>query len=59
MTMLEARAFVPMEITRPPRSVRTGHVPVMENPARITAPKNVSQPVLVIPSFPTSDCLTA
>ena len=47
-TMLEARALVPMEITRPFRSVLTGQVPLIPNWALIIASRNVSQPVLVV-----------
>ena len=35
---------------RLPSSVRIGQVPLMANPARITASRNVSQPVLAVPS---------
>ena len=42
------------------RSVRIGHVPVTAKPARITASRNVSQPVLAVPvSLSLSDCLKA
>ena len=41
-------------------SVRIGHVPVIVNPERITASRNVSQPVLAVPASPfPSDCLNA
>ena len=59
-TMLEARALVPLAMILPEPSVRIGNVPVIENPERITASRNVSQPVLEIPFFPLrSDCLKA
>jgi len=59
-TMLEARALVLELIMRLPSSVRMGHVPVMANPALMTASKNVSQPVLAVPdSVSVSDCLNA
>ena len=59
--MLEARALVPMLIIATfPSSVRIGQVPLIPNPARITAPRKVSQPVLAVPSSPlASDCLKA
>ena len=58
--MLEAKAFVPMPIIRFPSSVRMGHVPLTAKPDRITASRNVSQPVLTIPVLPfVSDCLKA
>ena len=41
-------------------SVRIGQVPLMAKPARITASRKVSQPVLAVPSSPSlSDCLKA
>jgi hypothetical protein len=40
-------------------SVRIGHVPVMVRPDFNTASRNVSQPVLFVPSFAVSDCLNA
>ena len=58
--MLDARALVPMPIIRFPNSVRIGHVALTANPDRITASRNVSQPVLAIPASPFfSDCLKA
>ena len=58
--MLEARAFVPIAIMRPEPSVRIGHVPLMANPASMSAAKNVAQPVFVVPSSPSlSDSLNA
>jgi len=58
--MLEARALVPLAIIRPEPSVRIGQVPVMAKPARITASRKVSQPVLEVPSaLSVSDCLKA
>ena len=48
-TMLEARALVPMPSMRFLRSVRIGQVPLMAKPARITASRKVSQPVLAVP----------
>src|SRR5438093_86823 len=58
--LLEASAFVPRRMARAPRSVRIGQVPVSANPARITASRNVSQPVLAVPaSVSVSDCLKA
>jgi hypothetical protein len=42
------------------RSVRIGQVPLTTKPARITASRNVSQPVLEVPSSgPVSACLNA
>ena len=38
--------------SRAPRSVRIGQVPVIANPDRITASRNVSQPVLAVPVSP-------
>ena len=59
-TMLEASALTPMLMDRAPRSVRIGQVPVIANPDRITASRNVSQPVLTVPDSPfVSDCLNA
>ena len=41
-------------------SVRIGQVPLIAKPARITASRKVSQPVLAVPSSPSlSDCLKA
>jgi hypothetical protein len=41
-------------------SVRMGQVPVMAKPALMTASRNVSHPVLDVPSAPSfSDCLKA
>ena len=58
--MLEARAFVPIPIWRVPISVRIGHVPLIPNPAWITASRNVAQPVLTTPESDfVSDCLNA
>ena len=58
--MLEARAFVTIPTSRVAFSVRIGHVPVIAKPERITASRNVSQPVLTIPLLPfVSDCLKA
>ena len=49
-----------MPIIRLPSSVRMGHVPVTAKPARITASRKVSQPVLEVPASPlVSDCLKA
>src|SRR5512136_1279348 len=45
-TMLEARALVPELIMRLLNSVRIGQVPLMPKPARITAWRKVSEPVL-------------
>jgi hypothetical protein len=45
-TMLEASALVSFPTMRLLSSVRMGQVPVMENPARITASRKVSHPVL-------------
>lgn len=60
VSMLEARALVPEAIMRPAPSVRIGQVPLMAKPARMTASKKVSQPVLAIPSLSSlSDCLKA
>jgi hypothetical protein len=59
-TMLEARALDAVSRKRPDRSVRIGHVPVIPNPARITASRKVSHPVLAVPaSISLSDCLNA
>ncbi len=41
--------MVPDPIIRLPSSVRIGHVPLMAKPARITASRNVSQPVEIVP----------
>ena len=50
--MLEARALVSVtDSTRVLSSVRIGQVPLMANPARITASRKVSQPVLAVPSL--------
>ena len=49
-TMLEARALVRYLDSESARSVRIGQVPVMAKPARITASRKVSQPVLAVPS---------
>jgi hypothetical protein len=58
--MLEASALVPMPLDRAPRSVRIGQVPVIAKPARITASRKVSHPVLAVPSSSSlSDCLNA
>ena len=58
--MLDASAFVTMPTRRVAFSVRIGQVPVIANPERITASRNVSQPVLAIPESPfCSDCLKA
>lgn len=58
--MLEARAFEPIPTMRLRSSVRMGHVPETVSPDRITASRNVSQPVLTIPVPPFfSDCLKA
>ena len=58
--MLEARALVSDADHATGRSVRIGQVPVMAKPARITASRKVSQPVLAVPSAPSvSDCLKA
>ena len=49
-----------MPIMRLLSSVRIGQVPLIAKPARITASRNVSQPVLAVPSSPSlSDCLKA
>ena len=49
-----------MLMDRADRSVRIGQVPVIVKPDRITASKNVSQPVLAVPeSAFVSDCLKA
>ena len=59
-TILDARAFVPIATCRVFISVRIGHVPLIAKPARITASRKVSQPVLAVPSSPAlSDCLKA
>lgn len=58
-TMEEARAFVSMAFVRTLLSVRTGHVPVMVNPALIMACNIVSQPVDAVPSVSLSFCLKA
>ena len=59
-TILEASALVPEPIMRLPSSVRIGQVPVMAKPARITASRKVSQPVLEVPASPlVSACLKA
>jgi len=40
--------------------IRIGHVPLIANPASMTAAKNVSHPVFVVPASPSlSDCLKA
>jgi len=44
--MLEARALEPMPVCDCQVSVRIGHVPVVAKPARMTASRKVSQPVL-------------
>ena len=49
-TMEEARALVPLPIVRPGFSVRIGHVPLMEKPARMMAESIVSQPVDAVDS---------
>jgi hypothetical protein len=55
-----ARALVPEPIIRLLSSVRIGQVPVMAKPARITASRKVSQPVLAVPFSPwLSACLKA
>lgn len=57
-TMLEANAFEFLPRILPSPSVRSGQVPVIENPAAITNARNVSQPVLAVPpSSSSSDCL--
>ncbi|MBS3947525.1 MAG: hypothetical protein KGZ57_04330, partial [Dethiobacter sp.] len=43
-TMLEARTLVPVFMPKS-RSVRIGHVPLIEKPAWTTASRKVSQPV--------------
>ena len=49
-TMLEARALVSdADHARCRSSVRIGQVPLMAKPARITASRKVSQPVLAVP----------
>ena len=59
-TMLEARALVSMPSYVFVSSVRIGQVPVRAKPARITASRKVSQPVLDVPvSLSLSDCLKA
>ena len=58
-TMLEARTLM-FFFKLPVYSVRSGHVPVIANPALITASRNVSHPVLLrTPSDFSSDCLKA
>ena len=59
-TMLEAKALESMPRIRLLFSVCIGHVPLLAKPDRITASRNVSQPVLTVPvsSF-VSDCLKA
>ena len=58
-TILEARAFT-LTLRLPVYSVRTGQVPLIPNPALITASRNVPQPVLAVsPSLLLSDCLKA
>ena len=58
--MLEAKALESMPRIRLLFSVCIGHVPLLAKPDRITASRNVSQPVLTVPvsSF-VSDCLKA
>ena len=59
-TMLEASAFESAPRIRLLSSVRMGQVPVREKPARITASRNVSHPVLWVPdSSSVSACLNA
>ena len=48
--MLEARALVSYRDLPVFSSVRIGQVPLIAKPARITASRNVSQPVLAVPS---------
>ena len=58
--MLDASAFAPEPTIRFPSSVRIGQVPVSAKPARITASRNVSHPVLDVPASPlVSLCLNA
>ena len=58
--MLDARALESMPRMRLPNSVRIGQVPVVAKPARTVASRNVSQPVLAVPSAPSfSACLKA
>jgi len=57
--MLEARTLVTV-LSAAVISVRIGQVPVMAKPARITASRKVSQPVLEVPSvLSVSACLNA
>ena len=49
-TIEEARAFVPTERIRPPRSLRIGQVAVIAQPERIMPSSSVSQPVEAVPS---------
>ena len=56
--MLEARALVPKEICLVRISVRMGHVPVMEKPARMMADSMVSQPVEAVRSSSPSESLS-
>jgi hypothetical protein len=57
--MLEARALT-LRLRLAVISVRIGQVPLTAKPARITASRNVSQPVLAVPaSVSLSDCLKA
>lgn len=59
-TMLEANALESMLRMRLLNSVRIGQVPVATKPARITASRKVSQPVLAVPSsVSVSTCLNA
>ena len=48
-----------MEIERPERSVRIGHVPVIEKPAARSAVSIVSHPVEATAPFSDSACLKA
>ena len=58
--MLEARALEATPRMRLASSVRIGQVPLVAKPARITASRKVSQPVLAEPSsLSLSDCLKA
>ncbi len=50
----EPSRLVPMSVGLAIRSVRIGQVPVIEKPERITASRNVSQPVLAVPVPPLS-----
>ncbi|MFC7765766.1 hypothetical protein [Leucobacter soli] len=58
-TIEDARALVPLAIMRLLSSERTGHVAVIDQPARIMLPRIVSQPVEAWPLASTSDCLNA